>query len=125
MTITLPPRNAKGELIDVSYCSACMICKANGWCYQNQDYDELVMSLEKADRIEIRDSGDGVTLHRLLHPEETWFPKRRIRFLTDCYSRVTGTVAVSDPALLDEVKRLFIHANVMLDCETKGEAKNA
>ena len=62
MTITLPPRNAEGELIDVSYCSACMICKANGWCYQNQDYDELVMSLEKADRIEIRDSGDGVTL---------------------------------------------------------------
>ena len=124
MTITLPPRNAEGELIDVSYCSACMICKANGYCYQNQDYDELVMGLADADRIEILSDDDGVTLHRLLHPEETWFPKRRIRFLTDCYARVKGTVAVSDPALLDEVKHLFVHANVILNCE-KGELSHA
>ena len=83
MTIVLPPKNKNGEYLDVSYCSACMICKANGYCYQNQDYDELVMGLADADRIEIRSEGDGIALHRLLHPEETWFPKRRIRFLKD------------------------------------------
>jgi hypothetical protein len=110
MTIILPPRNEKGELIDVSYCSACMICKANGYCYQNQDYDELVMSLADADRIEIRSDDDGVTLHRLLHPEETWFPRRRIQFLTDCYAKVRGTVIVEDPALIPEVKKLFVNA---------------
>lgn len=110
MTVHLPPRNEKGELIDVSYCSACMICKANGYCYQNQDYDELVMSLADADRIEIRSDDDGVTLHRLLHPEEAWFPKRRIAFLKDCYANVRCTVIVEDPALIAEVKELFVNA---------------
>jgi hypothetical protein len=122
MTIILPPKNEKGEYLDVSYCSACMICKANGYCYQNQDYDELVMSLEKADRIEIRSDEEGmVSLHRLLHPEETWFPKRRIAFLQDCYARVKGTVVVEDTALVDEVSRLFTNAEIICNMERKRE----
>ena len=118
MTVVLPPKNDEGEYLDVSYCSACMVCKANGYCYQNQDYDELVLSLADADRIEIRSEGDGVTLRRLLHPEETWFPKRRVAFLRDCYARVSCPVTVDDPALLEDVKNLFIHAEI--DCDTKG-----
>ena len=120
MTVVLPPKNEKGEYLDVSYCSACMICKANGYCYQNQDYDELVLSLEKADRIEICADAEGaLPLHRLLHPEETWFPKRRVKFLKDCYARVRCPVSVDDPALLEEVKNLFIHAEI--DCDTEGK----
>lgn len=119
MTIVLPPKNEKGEYLDVSYCSACMICKANGYCYQNQDYDELVMRLADADRIEIRSEGDGIALHRLLHPEETWFPRRRIEFLRDCYARVKCPVLADDPALLEEVKKLFVNAKV------KGEKTDA
>ena len=113
MTITLPPRNAEGELIDVSYCIACMICKANGWCYQNQDYDELVMGLKDADKIIVEPlPGDGHALDRLLHPEQTWFPKRRIAFLRDCYAAVRGTVVVRDAALLPDVRKLFVNATV-------------
>ena len=114
MTITLPPRNEKGDALDVSYCSACMICKANGYCYQNQDYDELVMSLADADKIVIEsDAGGGLALHRLLHPDETWFPKRRVAFLRDCYAKVRGIVFVKDASLMDDVRKLFINATVI------------
>lgn len=111
MTIHLPPRGEDGNALDVSYCSACMICKADGFCYQNQDYDKLVMRLGDADLIVIEKDG-GLALQRLLHPEETWFPKRRIAFLRGCYARVRGIVIVEDPALLEDVKKLFINADI-------------
>ena len=118
MTVYLPPKNEQAEELSISYCNACLICKANGYCYQNQDYDELVMSLSDAEKIVIRSDGDSVMLHRLLYPEETWFPKRRIEFIKACYAKVKGTVIVDDPALLDNVKRLFINANILLEGES-------
>lgn len=114
MTVDLPPKNANGEDLSISYCSACLVCKANGYCYQNQDYDELVLSLANADEIVIHsDGGENIALYRLLHPEETWFPKRRVEFIKACYAKVSGRVYVCDPKLMDDVKRLFIHANII------------
>lgn len=116
MELILPSKNEYGKEIDISYCSACMVCKANGWCFQNNDYDALVLKMAEAERIVFApETPDDPNIRRLLHPEETWFPERRVEFIRSAYEKVRGTVVVRCPELLPDVKRLFINAKIELE----------
>ena len=87
----------------ISYCSACMICKDNGICFQNRDFDAVLKRMAEADIVAFdtavetvtdaygRSSySEDLTLKRLLFPELTWFPDRRIKLLQDLSAEVRG-----------------------------------
>lgn len=116
MELILPQKDEYGRETDVSYCNACMVCKAVGRCVQNCDYDALLKKMAQADRIVFApDTPDDLNIRRLLHPEETWFPERRVEFIQSAYEKVHGTVAVHDKDLLPDVKRLFTNAKIELE----------
>ena len=113
MELILPEKDKYGRETDISYCNACMVCKAAGRCVQNRDYDALLMKMAEADRIVFApDTPDDPNIRRLFHPEETWFPERRVEFILDAFEKVRGTVVVRDRSLLPDVKRLFINARI-------------
>ena len=116
MTITLPMKNADGQPLSISYCNACLICKANGWCYQNRDYDALVLKMLEADEIIFNpETPDDLTIGRILHPEITWFPEKRKEFILSSYAKVTARITVCRKELLYDVSRLFTSAEII--CE--------
>lgn len=116
MELILPEKDEYGREKDLSYCNACMVCKAVGWCVQNRDYDALLMKMAEADRIVFAPlTSDDPNIRRLLQPEETWFPERRVEFIRFAYEKVRGTVVVRCPELLPDVKRLFINAKIELE----------
>ena len=113
MELILPEKDEYGREKDLSYCNACMVCKAVGWCVQNRDYDALLMKMAEADRIVFAPlTSDDPNIRRLLQPEETWFPERRVEFIRSAYEKVHGTVVVRDQTLLADIKKLFINAKI-------------